>query len=75
VGVINVAALVIFGILLLRKVVLMDRFFEARVYLITALLGMLVFFLFGLLFAYDVPDCYGPPTSLGGNNFYIRSAF
>jgi hypothetical protein len=67
--VINTAALVILGILLLRKVVLMERYFEVRVFLITAFLCGVFLFLVVSLFAYDVPGCTPPPP--GMNEFYI----
>lgn len=61
-GIINAAALVILGFLLVRKLVLMDRFFAARVCLITAVLYGLLFF----AFSYVLPDqtCCSPfPSS------------
>jgi len=50
VGVINAAALVILGFLLLRKLILRDRFFVVRLVLLTAFLcGLLLLFSFLLL--------------------------
>lgn len=60
--VINTAALVILGVLLLRKVVLMERYFEVRVYLITAFLcGLLLFFVVSLIAAGEYHCGSTPP--------------
>ena len=66
-GVINAATLAILGFLLVRKLVLMERFFAARVCLITAILYGLLF----LAFSYVVsePNCYGPPPTPHGAEF------
>jgi hypothetical protein len=58
VGFVNAAALVILGVLLLRKVVLMERYFEVRVYLITAFLCGLL--LFALSYLLGDPPCVPP---------------
>lgn len=69
-GVINAAALVILGILVLRKLVLMERFFEVRVYLITTFLcGLLLFFVLYLI-ASDNHTCV--PTPPGSKEFYCE---
>ncbi|HEV7889416.1 MAG TPA: hypothetical protein VGP08_02195 [Pyrinomonadaceae bacterium] len=73
--IINTVALVILGILLLRKAVLMERFFEVRVYLITAFLcGLLLFFVVSLI-AYNDPPCLPPPPTPGGHEFFLCSEF
>jgi hypothetical protein len=56
VSVINTAALVTLGILVLRKVVLMERYFEVRVYLITAFMCGLLLFAFS--YVLSDPTCY-----------------
>ena len=71
--VINTAALVILGVLLLRKAVLMERYFEMRVYLITAFLCGLLLFLVVSLFAADAYDCSSPP--LPSDGFYLCSEY
>jgi hypothetical protein len=72
---INAAALVILGVLLLRKLVLMERFFEVRVYLITAFLcGLLLFFVV-LLMESDRPSCVPPLPTPGEKSFYLCSEF
>ncbi len=60
-SVINAAALIILGLLLLRKLVLMERFFEARVYLLTGLLYVPLFI--ALCYALSDPACYVPPPT------------
>jgi len=70
VGVINAAALLILGVLLLRKAVLMERYFEVRVYLITAFLCGLLLFLVASLVAYNDPHCAPPPPAPGGKDFF-----
>lgn len=67
--VINTAALVILGVLLLRRVVLMERYFGLRVFLITAFLcGVFLFLVVSLLLG-DAPGCAPPPP--GMSEFYI----
>ena len=56
-GVINAAALAILGFLLLRKLVSMERYFEVRVFLITAFLCGLLLFFFVSLVTTDGPGC------------------
>jgi len=70
---INTAALVILGILLLRKIVLMERFFEVRVYLITAFLCGVLLFLVVLLIAHDQPTCMPLPPDT--SEFNICNAY
>lgn len=68
-GVINAATLAILGFLLVRKLVLMDRFFAARVCLITAVLYGLLF----LAFSYVMTDatCCVPLPSPNGSAFLL----
>lgn len=73
-GVLNTAALIILGILLLRKAVLMEPFFETRVYLITAFLCGLLLFLVVLLLANTDLPCAPPPPG-ESQRFYICHAF
>ena len=68
--VLNAAALIIIGILILRKLVLMERFFEVRVFLITAFLCGVLLFLFLSLLAGDNFDCV--PTPPGSKEFYCE---
>ncbi len=61
--VINAAALVILGVLILRRVILVDRFFVVRAVLITTFLcGLLVlfFFLFRAGIEMHCADSYSP---------------
>lgn len=72
-GCVNAVALVILGILLLRKLVLMDRFFKARVYLITAFLcGLLLFFAVSFIAASEY-HCASPYSDL--NEIYFCPEF
>lgn len=61
-GVINASALVILGFLLVRKLVLMERFFAARVCLITAVLYGLLFLAFSYVLT-DATCCVPLPSS------------
>lgn len=72
-SVLNTAALVILGIILLRKAVLMERYFEVRVYLITAFLCGLLLFFVAMLFPADAYDC--PTLPPGPDEFYLCSEF
>ena len=68
-SVINTAALIILGILVLRKVVLMERYFEVRVYLITAFMCWLL--LFALSYLFSEPTCVPPLPSPDGKEFFL----
>lgn len=72
-GVINVAALVILGFLLLRKLVSMERFFAARVAIITAILCGLLLYFFASLVIHDEPFC--GPLPPGARDVCARYAF
>lgn len=59
-GLLNTLALIILGILLLRKLILMDRFFVVRAVLITTFLfGLVVLFVF-LFLAGTAMHCDNP---------------
>jgi hypothetical protein len=67
----NIAAMIIGGILLLRRLALMDRYFEARVIVITLVLcgAFLVF----VLYCFTDPPCVIPPP--GTKEFYFCTEY
>jgi multisubunit Na+/H+ antiporter MnhB subunit len=72
--VLNTAALIILCILALRKLALMDRFFEARVYLMTTFLcGLLLLILFCILGG--PTSCMPEPSASGSKDFYVCSEY
>jgi hypothetical protein len=71
--VLNTAALAILGFLLLRKLIMMERFFAARVWLITAVLcGLLLFGFLNLLVGDDF-DCV--TSCPGSGEFRLCDAY
>jgi hypothetical protein len=67
----NIAAMIVGGILLLRRLALMDRYFEVRVIVITLVLcgAFLVF----ILYCFADPPCDVPPS--GMTEFYFCAEY